>query len=193
MLDLRIIPHPTMPLRIALVLVVMFAGGCTHVAADDEAARHAAEDAVIAALLVDTEAADGDTLWLRPQLDAVLSRPAEVDEAAWIAHSREKLADVPRRLREDYIAAQRNERRLSQLPAVAGRAVHFDSTTQAYLSGAPRWVMRISRVGFSSARDSAVVTMSYTCGPLCGRFGTVLLERKVDRWEIVATLFAAVS
>jgi hypothetical protein len=179
--------------RLALFLVVMFAGGCARVRPDDAATRLAAEDAVIAALLGDTKGVFGDTLWLRPELNAALSRSAEVDEAAWIAHSREVLADVPRGLREDYIAAQRYERRLSRVPAIAGRAVQFDSTTQSYSFGSSRWVMRISRVGLNSARDSAVVDMSYTCGPVCGRFSTVLLARTVDGWEIVTTLFDALS
>ena len=120
--ELRITRRPTRRLRSALVLVVMVASGCAVVTADDEAARLAAEDAVTAVLLVDTKAVFGDTLWLQPELDAALSRPAEVDEAAWIAHWREELAGVPRSLREIYIAAQRNERRLSQLPAITARA-----------------------------------------------------------------------
>jgi hypothetical protein len=191
--ELRVTSRPTLRLRSALLLVMMVAGGCARVTADDEAARLAAEDAVIAALLVDTKAASGDTLWLEPELDAALSRAVEADQAAWIAHWREELAGVPRGLRENYIAAQRRERRLSQLPAIAGRAIHFDSTTRAYPSGAPRWVMRVSRVGFNSAGDSAIVSTSYTCGPICGRFSTVLLARTVDTWTIVATLFDAWS
>jgi hypothetical protein len=190
---LRFAPRPTMRRRIPLALGVIVAVGCARVRADDEPARLVAEDAVIAALLADTKAAFGDTLWVRPELDAVLSRPADVDEAAWIAHWREELADVAPRLRENYIAAQRNERRLSQLPPIAVRAVHFDSTTHEDCSGAPRWVMRISRVGFNPARDSAIVSTSYTCGPVCGRFTTVLRARTVDRWEIVATLVNALS
>jgi hypothetical protein len=53
--------------------------------------------------------------------------------------------------------------------------------------------MRVSRVGFNSAGDSAIVSTSYTCGPICGRFSTVLLARTVDTWTIVATLFDAWS
>jgi hypothetical protein len=51
--------------------------------------------------------------------------------------------------------------------------------------------MRISRVGFNPARDSAIVSTSYTCGPICGRFTTVLLARTAGRWAVVATLFHA--
>jgi hypothetical protein len=95
------------------------------------------------------------------------------------------------RLRENHIDAQRNKRRLSQLPTVAGLAVRFDSMTREDFSGAPRWVMRISRVGFNPARDSAIVSTSYACGPICGRFTTVLLARTAGRWAVVATLFHA--
>jgi len=186
-------PSPTMRLRIALVLVVMVTGGCARVTVEDESARVAAEDAVIAALLGDAKPAFGDTLWLEPELYAALSRPEDGDEAALIAYWHEELADVPRGLRENYISAQRNRRRLSQVPVVAGLAVHFDSTTESYSPGAVRWVMRISRVGLNSARDSAIVSTSYTCGPICGRFSTVLLERTVDGWKIVNTLVNAVS
>jgi hypothetical protein len=177
--------------HIAGIFVVMCASGCTRVIAHDEPARLTAEDAVIRALLVDETPAFSDTLWVRPKLDAQLSDPAEVDETAWIAQVRSMLADVPRRLRDDYVAAQRNERRLVQVPAIAGRVIQFDSTTHLDFSGRPRWVMRISRVGFNAARDSAVVTTSYGCGPLCGRFATVLLARTADGWKIVATLFMA--
>lgn len=177
--------------NIAVILVVMCVCGCTRVIAHDEAARLAAEEAVIRALLVDETPAFSDTLWVRPKLDAQLSDPAEVDEAAWIAQVRSMLADVPRRLRDDYVAAQRNERRLMQLPTIPGRVIQFDSTTELDFSGPSRWVMRISRVGFNAARDSAVVTTSYGCGSLCGRFATVLLVRTADGWKIVATLSMA--
>jgi hypothetical protein len=44
---------------------------------------------------------------------------------------------------------------------------------------------RVSRVGFNTARDEAVVYMSYSCGDLCGKALLIALQRRAGRWYIV--------
>ena len=154
---------------LAVTLVVFAAAGCTRSPRDDMSARLAAEDAVLAAALGDSarpfppRSIVGDTIWLHQELEALLSRPTdEVDPDALAAHWRAILADVPRALAADYRSAQRLPRRLVRLPAVDGRPVRFRSDP-LLVTDAPRWVARISRVGFNEALDSAIVYVSVSC------------------------------
>ena len=177
----------------SLLVAVAACGG----AESTEAARLTAEDTVIAAVLGDTTGTllprpiAGDTLWLVPELDAPLSRPAELDSVAWTAHWRRVLADLPRSLAEDYLAAQRHQRRLARPPAVAGRVVRFTSGPEPALDATPRYVTQASRVGFNAARDSAVGGVSHRCGPICGRESAALFVRRANGWDVAATLYRA--
>jgi hypothetical protein len=170
-------------------LVALIAVGCTRHPRDDEGARLAAEDAVLAAVLSETagllppRAIAGDTIWLRQDLNAFLSHPAEgVDLTAW----EPRWPDVPRGIARDFRSAQRRGRRLARLPVVDSRPIRFNSDPSPVV-GAARWVAEVSRVGFNATLDSAIVQVSVVCGPVCGHGRTVLLAH-TGGWTIVQTL-----
>lgn len=43
----------------------------------------------------------------------------------------------------------------------------------------------VSRVGFNSAMNQALVYIGHSCGGLCGTGNYVLLEKTADRWRVV--------
>ncbi|SRR6266480_439692 len=44
--------------------------------------------------------------------------------------------------------------------------------------------LRLSRVGFNSARDQALVQTAWMCGSLCGEGRYVLLQKEGGRWRV---------
>ncbi|MDB4906259.1 MAG: hypothetical protein JWO05_1043 [Gemmatimonadetes bacterium] len=67
----------------------------------------------------------------------------------------------------------------------------FERYRQAY-PGA-RSLMRVSVIGFSGERRTAVVYVERTCGMLCGGGEWVILRRRSRRWRIVEELQAWVT
>jgi hypothetical protein len=178
-----------------LALVAFVALACGRGAVRDDAARLATEDEVIAAVLADSAmlvapgAATQDTLWVVPELDAALSAPDRVDSNAWSESWRATARDLPTAMVSDYLTAQRRARRLAAPPVVRGRFVSFSRAWDELAAARePRWVVQVSRVGFNDARDSALVHVSHTCGPLCGSERALLLERRAGRWALSTTL-----
>jgi hypothetical protein len=181
-----------------LTLVALVTLACDRGADRDDAARVATEDAVIAAVLTDSArviapgATTQDTLWLVPELDAALSGPYQVDAHEWSESWRGVLRDLPAEMVSDYLTAQRRTRRLAAPPVVPGRLVAFSPPWRELAAARElRWVVQVSRVGFDDARDSAVVHVSHTCGPLCGSERALLLERRAGRWSLAKTLSSA--
>lgn len=53
--------------------------------------------------------------------------------------------------------------------------------------------IRLSRVGFNSAMNQALVYVEHGCGGLCGTGHYVLLEKNVDGWRVVQSSMAWIS
>ena len=54
-------------------------------------------------------------------------------------------------------------------------------------------IITLSRVGFSADGSRALLSVSDTCGPLCGSGDYVLLEKTEGKWRIVASIRAWIS
>jgi hypothetical protein len=46
--------------------------------------------------------------------------------------------------------------------------------------------INLSRIGFSAAKDEALVYAESSCGSLCGSGDLFLLRKRGDRWEMIA-------
>jgi hypothetical protein len=104
---------------------------------------------------------------------------------------------VPPELLEDYVtrnghparvhAGRLHARRVRVLPAFGGPAGWIASM-------ASDGELTVSRAGFDRGGTRALVTVSYTCGGMCGRQAMLMLERGRDgRWRHTRTFMEYVS
>src|SRR5262245_38260710 len=54
-------------------------------------------------------------------------------------------------------------------------------------------IIRLSRVGFSGDHNRALLSVSGSCGPLCGSGDFVLLQKRDGEWRVVARVMAWIS
>ena len=54
-------------------------------------------------------------------------------------------------------------------------------------------IVRLSRVGFNADRSRAILSVSGSCGPLCGSGDYVVLEKKSGKWRVLGRVMAWIS
>jgi hypothetical protein len=93
---------------------------------------------------------------------------------------------VPAALADAFVQANSRSVRVAPLALGADRVVVLVRGWGA--DGPPRYVLDLTRPGFTASGDSAVVGLASTCGPLCGRSWKLLLTRGPSGWRVARTL-----
>jgi hypothetical protein len=110
---------------------------------------------------------------------------SEAAALAWADGPQRSRRPAPASALRAFALANMQAGRVRLPPAVRRRAVVVVDSSVHQLNGggrSPRWVYVLSRVGFSTAGDTAVVLRQHTCGALCGSTALLLMVRGPAGW-----------
>lgn len=126
-----------------------------------------------------------DTIYVERQTvayDGRVREPAAMDP----------LKSVSPEMANSFLRANATSAQLPRAPRIPAHVVVLlDSLSTVWRETGRHPVVRFSKPGVNTSRDSAVVFVSRNCGPLCGAFKLVLLVRDRGKWKGVDTLWNA--
>jgi len=117
---------------------------------------------------------------------------SEAEAESWAeSYARLTRGDVPVALLRAFVRANTQPVRATIPRSLHGKTLLPLSSLPRYGPGPLRYVLYVSRAGFSTGGDSALVHVSHTCSPLCGTSALVLAVRRREGWHVESELSMA--
>ncbi len=136
------------------------------------------------------ELRQSETLYVAPQNGGRLFA-SEAAADAWADSAGPPTArGAPTHLRRAYARANARRVAITVPRSVKGRPVVVAAADPPDASARPRFVLTMSRPGFSARGDTAIIFASHICGPLCGTSAMLLTVRSNRGWAVERMLWS---